>query len=59
MDADRNPFCKAIYEGIGRKEWEELYCHYSEMSKATGAKKHQWKSRSESPLGNDGSLGQR
>ena len=21
------------------KEWEELYCHYREMSRATGAKK--------------------
>ena len=35
VDADWHPFCKSSYEGIGRKEWEELCCHDSEMSKAT------------------------
>ena len=32
-------FCQAIYKGIEREEWEELYCHYRDRSKATGAKK--------------------
>ena len=31
-------FCQAIYKGIEVSEWEELYFHYREMSKATGAK---------------------
>ena len=34
VDADQ-----AIYKGIEGEEWEELYCHYREMSRATGAKK--------------------
>ena len=32
-------FCHAIYKGIEGKEWEEQYCHFRDMSKATGAKK--------------------
>ena len=38
-DADWHALCQAIYKGIEGQEWEELYCHYREMSKATGAKK--------------------
>ena len=34
--ADWHAFCQAIYKGV---EWEELYCHCREMSKATGAQK--------------------
>ena len=33
------PFCQAIYKGIEGSEWEELYFHHREMSKAAGAKK--------------------
>ena len=39
VDADWHAFCQAIYEGIGRSEWEELNFHYRDMSKAAGAKK--------------------
>ena len=39
VDADWHALCQAIYTGIEGKEWEELYCHYRDMSKATGAKK--------------------
>ena len=39
MDADWHAFCQAIYEGIEGKDWEEVYFHYREMSKAAGAKK--------------------
>ena len=28
-----------MYKGIEGEEWEELYCHYRDTSKATGAKK--------------------
>ena len=30
---------KQIYNGIEGKEWEEVYCHYRDVSKATDAKK--------------------
>ena len=39
VDADWHAFCQAIYKGIKGTEWEELYCHYREMSRAPGAKK--------------------
>ena len=39
VDADWHSFCEAIYKGIEGKDWEELYCHYRDMSKTTGAKK--------------------
>ena len=29
----------AKHKGIEVRDWEELYCHYRDMSKATGAKK--------------------
>ena len=32
-------FCHAIRKGIQGEEREELYCHFREMSRATGAKK--------------------
>ena len=28
-----------LSKGIEGEEWEELFCHYREMSRATGAKK--------------------
>ena len=49
VDADWHAFCQTIYKGIEGEEWEELYCHYREMSKTTGAQKAQWKSKSKSP----------
>ena len=39
MDADWYAFCQAIYKGTGVSEWEDLYHHHREMSKAAGAKK--------------------
>ena len=36
VDADWHAFCQAIYKR-GR-EWEELYCHFGVMGRATGAK---------------------
>ena len=39
VDADCHAFSQAIYKGIEGEEWEELYCHCRDMSKATGAKK--------------------
>ena len=35
IDADWHAFCRAICKE--REEWEELYCHNRDMSKATGA----------------------
>ena len=32
-------FSQATSKGIEGEEWEELYCHHRDMSKATGAKK--------------------
>ena len=34
VDADWHAFCQAIHKGIEGSEWEELCCHYREMSKA-------------------------
>ena len=39
VDADWYAFCQAIYKGTGVSEWEDLYHHHREMSKAAGAKK--------------------
>ena len=58
VDADWHAFCRAIYKGIEGKEWEELYYHDREMSEAAGTKKPSESQKSESPLGNEGSLGQ-
>ena len=55
--ADWHAFCQVIHKGIEGKEWEELYCHYREMSKATGAKKPS-ESQSESLLSNESGLEQ-
>ena len=30
VDANWLAFCKAIYKGIERDEWKDLYCHYRE-----------------------------
>ena len=39
VDADWHAFCQAIYQGIERNEWKELYCHNRDMSKVTGGEK--------------------
>ena len=39
FDADWHAFFQAMYKGIEGEEWEELYCHYRDTSKAKGAKK--------------------
>ena len=39
VDADWHAFCPAIYKGIEGKDWEELYEHYKEMSRAAGVRK--------------------
>ena len=33
------PSAKQFHKGIEGNQWEELYCHYTEMSRAPGAKK--------------------
>ena len=33
------PSAEQSYKGIEGEDWEELYCHYRDVSKATGAKK--------------------
>ena len=38
VDADWHAFCQAIYKGIESSEWEVLYEHYKEMSKAAGVR---------------------
>ena len=57
MDADCHAFCQAIYKGIEGSEWEELYFHYRDLSKAAGAKKKKNKreSKSKSSVGQEGS----
>ena len=50
VDADWHAFCQAICKGIEGEEWEDLYCHYGETSKATGAKKPSASQKSKSPL---------
>ena len=52
--ADWRAFCQAIHKGIEGSEWEELYFHDREMSKAAGAKKL-CESRSKSLVGHEGS----
>ena len=39
VDADWYAFCQAICKGIEGSEREELYHHYRDLSKATGALK--------------------
>ena len=39
VDAEWHAFCQALYKGIEGSEWEVLYEHYQEMSKAAGARK--------------------
>ena len=39
MDADWDAFCQAIYKGIEGSEWEELYHHDRDLSKAAEAQK--------------------
>ena len=58
VDADWHAFCQTIYKGIEGEEWEELNCHYRDMSTATGAKKQGESQKSESPLGNESGLEQ-
>ena len=53
VDADWHAFCQAICIRIGGDEWEELYCHYREMSRAAGSGSQ----KSKSPLGNESSQG--
>ena len=49
VDADWHAFCPAIYKGIEGKDWEALYDHCREMSKATGAKKPSESQKQEAP----------
>ena len=39
VDADLHAFCQAMYKGMEGSEWEDLYEHYKEMSKAAGARR--------------------
>ena len=39
VDADWRAFCQATCTGFDEEDWEELHCHTTDMSKATGAKK--------------------
>ena len=39
VDADWRAFCQAIYKGIEGRDWEGLYEHYKEMSRAAGVRK--------------------
>ena len=39
VDADWHAFCQAIHKGIEGSEWEELYEHHKEMSKAGRVRK--------------------
>ena len=34
VDAEWNAFCQALYKGIEREDWEEMYDSYKEMSRA-------------------------
>ena len=36
VDADWHAFCQAIHKGVEGSEWDDLYEHYKEMSKAAG-----------------------
>ena len=48
-------FCQAIYKGIEGSEWEELYHHHRDMSKAGGAKKTKRESEGKGAVGYEGS----
>ena len=39
VDADWHASCQAIYKGVESSEWEELYEHHQEMSRAGGVRK--------------------
>ena len=39
VDADWHAFCQAIYKGIKGRDWEQLYEHHKENSRAVGVKK--------------------
>ena len=39
VDAAWHAFCQAMYKGIEGEDWEELYEHFKEMSRAAGVKK--------------------
>ena len=47
VDADWHAFCRAIYKGIEGSEWENLYEHCKEMSKAAGVTKPYESSKAE------------
>ena len=57
VDADWHAFSLAIYNGIEGEEWEELYCHCRDMSKATGAKKPSESQKANAFWSNEGSQG--
>ena len=38
-DANWHTFCQGMYKGIEGEEWEELHCHYRDLSKATRERK--------------------
>ena len=44
-----------MFQRIEGSEWEELYFHYRELSKATGARKPSESQKSESSVGHEGS----
>ena len=50
-DAYWHATCQAIYQRTEGEEWEELYCHCGEMSKATGAKNPSESRKSKKPFG--------
>ena len=49
-------FCQAFYKSTEGTDWEDLYDHYREMSRAASVNESQ---KSESHLENQGSQGQR
>ena len=57
VDADGHAFCQTIHKGSAGDDWEELCCHYRELSQAVGAEKLSESQQSESLLGYEGSLG--
>ena len=56
VDADWLFFCQAFYKSTEGTDWEDLYDHYREMSRAASVNESQ---KSESHLENQGSQGQR
>ena len=39
VDTDWHAFCQALFQGIGREDWGELFDAYKEMSRAVEVKK--------------------